>query len=1171
MFIKNILNKKFLSVVLGTACLSFCAVPNALAADECNLKTSIGETAGTAKTLSEKEFGVDYGTKGSITGNAFCSSKEGDNNNNTWENPTTSTEKPGGEGGYCYCQLTGYTPNGGEAMSVSAPWVFLRNYESECNSSCAENCALVLKYKEMPYLNFRTAMFLGAQCRAGGESTSGHGDKIVIATNKYNENVFSPVTQALANVRTTLKNLITQSRTNTEDIADLETNKQTRPATECPADKKCLLVKDPQGVNRWYEIVDCGGDGFLSNVGTPERINFSGSNNSYYTSGTCNQGDQTTYGCTSSEGIESYTNGIVFFQSIRLNIMENTRGAIVVLPEEDAQNNPNGNVTLCRVTGYREKDGNGGYLPRVNVDTDKWVVSYSAECYRYLSGDGNSQQEKLDEAKAYYAILDNTCANSSNYGTVSMCDVNDFLNNVGQAETVYPGSSYAMGKNSNGTNDGLCSTLAGSNKACGTNEFVSSYGNGLVYGVARNVSISNTQDAIVRLPDSVQDVPDSYAGTRACVCKVTGYSAKSGSTYAAKQSFDTDLWIVVGGQGGCQDYCARGVYATTYNDYYQSIASSCTDLTQFADAAVVTPSCDSSLERMCNGTWEGAPTCTCTCPEYSTLTEAGRCSCAEGYDMQNGECVESRQECSSELRGYCTTSGGTYDDTNCECTCPDHSTLTSGGRCDCENGYDMQNGVCVVVQQSCMNQDGALLRKQNCVHSAGTASAWSDDTCQCDCSYKAHTVLNSEGSCVCDTGYIDQNGTCVADDGCDRITNLIEPGYLREGGEAWVVNGEGLWGGKACDGRWGLYANNPSDPSYAYNTSIINGINKPGVTPTTNACLENEWLHVHDNVAVYGDVRVVAIEEDTPGTIISLPSNVQNVNTAGGVCVCRVTAYAPVLASGQYGPTEFGDRTSIDTGNKWFIAGRREYYGNETVLQACITDCAFYSNSPNLISYYDYVGNGCSSVSGSSATACQVADPKTTTVDPYMTFVNAGVNQKWIKNPTIGFAALDKQGKGTGICENSTATYCQKIEGDLTAWAMQMTITDPNKYFNAQGEQVSNGYNGQTVLFGRARCVVKGDAFNKLEGNQGMLVRLTEVPSNDTRGTVCIQNIAGYQMGDKGEMTSLNSNYWYARNFENAEACATACAGTNMTSQQMLNEIGELSEPVGGLCLNNEE
>ena len=225
-----------------------------------------------------------------------------------------------------------------------------------------------------------------------------------------------------------------------------------------------------------------------------------------------------------------------------------------------------------------------------------------------------------------------------------------------------------------------------------------------------------------------------------------------------------------------------------------------------------------------------------------------------------------------------------------------------------------------------------------------------------------------------------------------------------------------------------------------------------------------------------------------------------------------------------------------------------------------------------MIAYYDYVGNSCSSENASDATACQVADPKTTTVDPYMTFVNAGVKQNWIKNPTIGFAALDKQGKGTGICADSTATYCQKIEGDLTAWAMQMTIADPNKYFNAQGEQVSNGYNGQTVLFGRARCVVKGGALSKLEGNQGMLVQLTEVPSNDSeRGTVCIQNIAGYQMGEKGETTSLNSNYWYARNFENAEACATACAGTNMTSQQMLDEIGEMSEPVGGLCLNNKE
>ncbi|MBQ7409655.1 MAG: hypothetical protein IJV03_03750 [Alphaproteobacteria bacterium] len=68
-------------------------------------------------------------------------------------------------GQYCYCQMTGYTPNGGTMQGVSAPWVFIRDYgdASYCADDCARNCAFRMSNVSSTYLAFRAALLGSVQ------------------------------------------------------------------------------------------------------------------------------------------------------------------------------------------------------------------------------------------------------------------------------------------------------------------------------------------------------------------------------------------------------------------------------------------------------------------------------------------------------------------------------------------------------------------------------------------------------------------------------------------------------------------------------------------------------------------------------------------------------------------------------------------------------------------------------------------------------------------------------------------------------------------------------------------------------------------------------------------------------------------------------------------------
>ncbi len=111
-------------------------------------------------------FAVDYAGKGILTGHGRCSTQAGDNNNETWTDPTivnNLTDETGQEGAtYCYCQVDGFTPTGGDKVIVtSAPWVFISGgfgFAHNCADGCAYGCAYRLRSDGVGDLAVRAAV-----------------------------------------------------------------------------------------------------------------------------------------------------------------------------------------------------------------------------------------------------------------------------------------------------------------------------------------------------------------------------------------------------------------------------------------------------------------------------------------------------------------------------------------------------------------------------------------------------------------------------------------------------------------------------------------------------------------------------------------------------------------------------------------------------------------------------------------------------------------------------------------------------------------------------------------------------------------------------------------------------------------------------------------------------
>ena len=94
---------------------------------------------------------VDYGNGKRISGKSQCSTRGVSipwyANSYTFGSDNFASTLPDASGGYCYCQLDGYTTNGdnwGNMTALSAPWVFIEDYSDYGGASlCATNCASV--------------------------------------------------------------------------------------------------------------------------------------------------------------------------------------------------------------------------------------------------------------------------------------------------------------------------------------------------------------------------------------------------------------------------------------------------------------------------------------------------------------------------------------------------------------------------------------------------------------------------------------------------------------------------------------------------------------------------------------------------------------------------------------------------------------------------------------------------------------------------------------------------------------------------------------------------------------------------------------------------------------------------------------------------------------------
>jgi len=114
--------------------------------------------------LSTGEWQTNF-SYGVVKGIAKCSAKSGNNSSSTWSNASsnwTATESEltsaSGEAKYCWCQLSTYTPNGGEMCSVASPsWVFSNTYSSA--SRCADRCAGFCASYVQRIPDFRGALF----------------------------------------------------------------------------------------------------------------------------------------------------------------------------------------------------------------------------------------------------------------------------------------------------------------------------------------------------------------------------------------------------------------------------------------------------------------------------------------------------------------------------------------------------------------------------------------------------------------------------------------------------------------------------------------------------------------------------------------------------------------------------------------------------------------------------------------------------------------------------------------------------------------------------------------------------------------------------------------------------------------------------------------------------
>ena len=386
---------------------------------------------------------------------------------------------------------------------------------------------------------------------------------IKLATTKMTETRMAAVENRLTGVRNKIDTLITQMQTNSNGIGNLQTEKQTRPNASCPVDKKCLLVKDRDNNDNWYEITDCDEHAVLGNVGTSN----SNVNNPIYGPGepygyspvdTSYTGDRlmcrtalnSVVGCQSGEWVSAYNmddqhipDKIIFGTARRVAIGETSKGDIVTLPN----NVQSGEVCVCKATRYRLYDTDtSAFGDSEPITTDQWVVAGFADtdenCLIQCGNDYTNYKQN------YYVSISNTCSAAAS--EAQMCRYYPFFGTVASlvgatGYTMAGGGSYAYGSvREDGTTWAGCdsslndSPLVTDTGHCGTETnnrgtWVTKYYSGsnqtdlvgYIYGFGGYVNVPEGTAVGSVIDVNVNNVATTLNGQNAAVCVIKGYKA----------------------------------------------------------------------------------------------------------------------------------------------------------------------------------------------------------------------------------------------------------------------------------------------------------------------------------------------------------------------------------------------------------------------------------------------------------------------------------------------------------------------------------------------------------------------------------------------------------------------------------------------------------------------
>ncbi len=447
-----------------------------------------------------------------------------------------------------------------------------------------------------------------------GNDPVGAATGIKIATKSFNDARFSYVRRDLDNTIATIRDVVSNAITNTNNIAALQSGKQTRPDDNhaCPAGKTCLLVTDTSGIRNWYEIIDCNESAFLANVGSDYGFGNSGYYGGYTNGSTGYRAcTESNANCGENQWMRSFANGVVYGEARAVQI-SNSEGTIVTLP----QNVQSGNVCVCRATGYRVKNGDtyGALQP---IYTDAWVVyrnhaNTDQACLHNCAFDGDSQSGSGIDVP-YYASISNTCVGGG-ASVANMCTIDPWFAsivttnpqtavigydgnngdwNTGICGTAAQGSAdYLWCKNSNAANSTVETSWCWDDGSCAPNSWIVNYSdvnasltgganNPKLYGRAYCTDMDTTNVASGTLLNGTEignKILQGYDNDGlACVCQVQKYKNAAATTMTDVQN---PKYIYTGitdvkCHEFCQSLCVNYFKDNADNSLLRDLAGTC--------------------------------------------------------------------------------------------------------------------------------------------------------------------------------------------------------------------------------------------------------------------------------------------------------------------------------------------------------------------------------------------------------------------------------------------------------------------------------------------------------------------------------------------------------------------------------------------------------------------